>query len=103
MSATDLLTLDTVAARLSVSVDSVRRHVLPHGSIPASAGEPGRRWSIRSASRVDPRVRGGAAACVAARRRTAGRSPRPRGSRVTHWNLNPSVAPRRSPKRLCRA
>ena len=27
---TDLLTLDAVAARLSVSVDSVRRHVLPH-------------------------------------------------------------------------
>ena len=49
------------------------------GSIPASAGEAGRRQTIRRPSRVDPRERGGSGKSVAEQTEAAGRSPRARG------------------------
>ena len=59
-----------------------RRHsnVRLSGSIPACAGEPGRRGHRRAGRRVDPRVCGGAPAVIFTMKSTPGRSPRVRGS-----------------------
>ena len=51
------------------------------GSIPAWAGEPGRRPAARRPRRVHPRVGGGAPMCAAADGTQEGPSPRGRGSR----------------------
>ena len=55
----------------------------PHGlerSIPAYAGEPHPDHEDEASNQVDPRVRGGAAFFLASFSRSAGRSPRTRGS-----------------------
>ena len=53
----------------------------PGGSIPACAGEPGRRLAIRQASWVYPRVCGGTAHTSTNNQPSTGLSPRVRGNR----------------------
>ena len=58
-----------------------------HGSIPACAGEPHRRSSLRDGPRVYPRVCGGTKVLKAGTLRIEGLSPRVRGNQVQIMNL----------------
>ena len=73
------------------------------GSIPACAGEPCSRWSVRSAGRVYPRVCGGTPTTFSAFGTTTGLSPRVRGnlnsalSSPMWWGSIPACAGEPSP------